>query len=171
MNFVVRAIAQTPLWVWLLLGYLVWQGIKAMQPRTTTIWRALIVPTIFIIWGLSRIGFNQQPTIWPLVAWAIAALALLPVGILTPRLFKVDHATGLISRPGSVFPLIRNVTVFALQYAVAVSAATHAYDHPVGAIIGRAISGSTSGYFIGSAIAILRKYWQRNCAAGARNRS
>ena len=30
-------ITHTPPWAWLLLGYLVWQGIRGMQSRTTTI--------------------------------------------------------------------------------------------------------------------------------------
>jgi len=62
-----------PLWAWILLAYLVWQGIKAMGPRTTTIWRALIVPAVFIVWGLSRIGLGPQGNVWPLVAWIVAA--------------------------------------------------------------------------------------------------
>jgi hypothetical protein len=60
-----------------------------------------------------------------------------------------------------VFPLIRNLVVFALQYAVAVLAAIHVDDHGVAAIVGRAVSGATSGYFIGSTIALLREYWRK----------
>ncbi len=125
MQFAIGIITHTPLWAWILLAYLVWQGIKAMGPRTTTIWRALIVPAVFIVWGLSRIGLGPQGNVWPLVAWIVAALALMPVGVLTPRPFEVDHATGQIIRPGSVVPLIRNVLVFAVQYTVAVIAAVH----------------------------------------------
>src|SRR5581483_8156323 len=139
------------------------QGIKAMQPRTTTIWRALIVPAIFIVWGLSRLGFGQQIGA-PLVAWIAAALVLLPVGVLTPRPFEVDHTTGQIKRPGSVFPLIRNIFVFAVQYSVAVIAAIHTDDRAMAAIVGRAISGATAGYFIGSTIALLRRYWKQRKA-------
>src|SRR5690348_12939603 len=106
MQFAFGIIRHTPLWAWILLAYLIWQGIKAMGPRTTTIWRALIVPVVFIVWGLSRLGLS---TTLPLVAWIAAALVLLPIGILTPRPFEVDHETGLIKRPGSVFPLIRNI--------------------------------------------------------------
>jgi len=164
MNFALGIITHTPLWVWPLLAYLVWQGIKAMQPRTTTIWRALIVPAVFIVWGLTRLGFGQQGSIAPLIAWIAAALLLLPVGILTPRPFEVDHATGLIKRPGSVFPLIRNILVFALQYTIAVLAALHADDLAIGALIGRAVSGAMSGYFIGSTIAMLREYRRKRRA-------
>ena len=162
MNLALGIVTHTPLWAWLLLGYLVWQGIRSLQPRTTTIWRALIVPGIFIVWGLSRIVSNQQATSWPLAAWIIGALALLPVGIVTPRPFEVDHATGEIIRPGSAFPLIRNILVFALQYAVAVLAALHADGDGIGTLVARAISGATSGYFIGSAIALLRAYRRKS---------
>jgi hypothetical protein len=161
MKFALGIITHTPLWAWALLAYLVWQGIKAMQPRTSRLWRALIVPAIFIVWGLTRLGFSQQGNIWPLVAWISAALALLPVGVLTPRPFEVDHESGLIIRPGSVYPLIRNIVVFALQYTVAVLAAIHADDHAIGALVGRAVSGATSGYFVGSSVALLREYWRK----------
>ena len=67
MQFAIGVITHTPIWAWLLLAYLVWQGIKAMQPRTSSIWRALIVPMIFIIWGLSRLGFGQQASLAPLL--------------------------------------------------------------------------------------------------------
>ncbi len=161
MTFALGIITHTPIWAWILLAYLVWQGIQAMQPRTTTIWRALIVPAVFIIWGLSRLGLGPQGSIAPLVAWIAAALVLLPVGVLTPRPFEVDHATGQIVRPGSIYPLIRNLIVFGLQYTVAVMAAIHADDHTVATIVGRAVSGATAGYFIGSTIAMLRQYWKQ----------
>jgi hypothetical protein len=158
MNLIFGIISGTPLWVWLLLAFLVWQGMKATRPQTIAIWRALLLPLIFTIWGLSRIGINQQVTVWPLVAWAVCALALLPVGVLTPSPLELDRATGRIFRQGSVFPLIRNIVVFCLLYAAAVLAAMHADGLTMGAIISRAVSGGTSGYFIGSAFALLREY-------------
>src|SRR5690242_13650991 len=58
MQFALGIITHTPIWVWAILAYLIWQGIKAMQPRTTAIWRALIVPVVFIVLGLSRLSFG-----------------------------------------------------------------------------------------------------------------
>jgi len=163
MKFAYGIVTHTPLWAFALLAYLVWQGIQAMQPRTTTIWRALIVPAVFIIWGISRIGLRQD-SIWPLLAWIAAALALLPLGVLTPRPFELDHSTGQITRAGSVFPLIRNLAVFGLQYTVAVISAIDVSDRLLASIVGRAISGATAGYFIGSTIALLRTYWRKRRA-------
>jgi hypothetical protein len=164
MTFANQILVHTPPWVWVLLAYLVWQGIKSMQPRTTPIWRALIVPVVFIVWGVSRIGVGHQDSSWPLVAWVAAALALLPVGVLTPRPLDVDHTTGEIMRPGSVFGLVRNLIVFALQYTVSVISAIDAGDRALAIIVGRAISGATAGYFIGSTIALLITYRRKRAA-------
>jgi len=162
MTFAYQILTHTPLWVWGLLAYLVWQGIKAMQPRTIPIWRALIVPVVFIVWGISHIGFGHQDNVWPLLTWNAAALVLLPVGVLTPRPFEVDHKTGEIIRPGSAFALIRNLIVFSAQYAVGVISAIDAGDRAMAIIAGRAISGATAGYFIGSTIALLLAYRRKS---------
>jgi hypothetical protein len=161
MQFAIGVLTHTPPWVFALLAYLVWQGIKALQPLITPIWRALIVPMVFIIWGVSRIGLGHQDSVGPLIGWIVAALALLPVGLLTPRPFEVDHASGQIIRAGSVFPLVRNLIVFSLQYTVAVIAAVDPDGRTVAAITGRAISGATAGYFLGSTIALLREYFRK----------
>ncbi|MBW5435201.1 hypothetical protein FXB41_10555 [Bradyrhizobium canariense] len=164
MIFTYQVLVHTPLRVWPLFAYLVWQGIKAMQPRRTPIWRALIVPAVFIVWGVSRIGFGHQDGTWPLIAWIAAALALLPLGVLTPRPFDVDHTTGEIIRPGSAFALVRNLVVFSLQYTVGVISAIDAGDRAVAFIAGRAISGATAGYFIGSTVALLIAYRSKRAA-------
>ena len=161
MQFAFGVLTHTPPWVFALLAYLVWQGIKAMQSRTMPIWRALIVPAVFIVWGVSRIGLGHQDSVWPLIAWIAAALALMPVGLLSPRSFEVDHTSGEIIRPGSVFPLIRNMIVYALQYTVALMAAIDPDGRTAAAVTGRAISGATAGYFVGWTIALLRQYWRK----------
>lgn len=167
MKFAWQILTHTPLWVFPLFAYLVWLGIKAMQPRTVTIWRSLIVPAVFIVWGLSRL-FSSRDVAAPLAAWLGAAAALLVVGLLTARPLDLDHTTGEIKHPGSVVPLIRNITVFALQYSVAVIAAVDPHDATTAAIVGRIISGGTTGYFLGRAVALLRQYFrQRNADISA----
>jgi hypothetical protein len=160
MKFAWQILIHTPIWVFPLFAYLVWLGIKATRPRTVTIWRSLIVPAVFIVWGLSRL-LSRQDYAWPLVTWVAAAAVLLVIGLLTARPFELDHTTGEIKRPGSWVPLIRNVTVFALQYTVAVIAAVDPHDATTAAIVGRAISGGTTGYFLGRTVALLRQYWKQ----------
>jgi len=59
----------TPLWVYLLLAYLVWQGLQSLRPRTQPVWRRLIVPLVFIALGLSRIVQGNGGGTLPLLAW------------------------------------------------------------------------------------------------------
>jgi uncharacterized protein DUF6622 len=160
MKFAWQILIHTPIWVFPLFAYLVWLGFKATRPRTVTIWRSLIVPAVFIVWGLSRL-LSRQDYSWPLVTWVAAAAVLLVIGLLTARPFELDHTTGEIKRPGSWVPLIRNITVFALQYTVAVIAAVDPHDATAAAIVGRAISGGTTGYFLGRTVALLRQYWKQ----------
>jgi hypothetical protein len=85
MKFAWQILIHTPIWVFPLFAYLVWLGIKAARPRTVTIWRSLIVPAVFIVWGLSRLLSRQQDVMWPLLSWGAAAAVLLLVGLLTAR--------------------------------------------------------------------------------------
>ena len=163
MQFAWQILIHTPLWAFALLAYLVWQGIKAMRPRTVTIWRSLIVPAVFIVWGLSR-PLSRHDYAWPLAAWLGAAAVLLLVGLMTARSLELDHTTGEIKRPGSVMPLIRNITVFALQYAVTVIAVVDPHDATTAAIVGRAVSGGMTGYFLGRTVALLRQYFRQRKA-------
>jgi hypothetical protein len=159
MPYVLGILNRTPPWVFLLFAYLAWQGIKALRPRTQSIWRLLIVPLIFIVWGLSRIGMRHDNA-WPPLVWVTAAVLMAPLAFLTgPRLLAVDRSRGLVSRAGSIVPLVRNMAVFGLQYAVAVMGALRLDGYAAGAIVGRAVSGATAGYFLGWAVALLRRYW------------
>jgi putative effector of murein hydrolase LrgA (UPF0299 family) len=63
-----------------------------------------------------------------------------------------------VTRPGSAVPLVRNITVFLLQYGVAVATAMKLEPHTAVAIIGHAVSGASAGYFSGWVVALLRRY-------------
>jgi len=164
MQFAYQILIHTPLWVWPLFGYLVWLGIKAMRPRTTTIQRSLIVPAIFIIWGLSGLVSQSRDTVAPLVAWLVAALVLGATGFWLAKPFELDHTTGEIKRPGSIVPLIRNVTIFALQYTVQVIMAIDPDARTAASLVGRAVGGAMTGYFLGRTVALLRQYQKQRQA-------
>jgi hypothetical protein len=154
-----RILTNTPPWVFALLAYLVWQGSQSLRPRTQPIWRMLIVPLVFFLMGLSRLVTARNSGIEPPLAWLVAALlfALLALSR-RPKLLAVDRKSATVTRPGSAIPLVRNITVFVLQYAVAVATAMKLEPHAAVAIIGHAVSGASAGYFSGWAVALLRRY-------------
>jgi hypothetical protein len=154
-------LTHTPIWVFALLAYLIWQGWQSLRPRTQPLWRMLIVPLMFFLMGLSRLVLARNNGWELLLAWLVAALLFASLALYrgSGRL-AIDRKNGLVTRPGSPMPLLRNVTVFLLQYAIAVAAAMHLDDvHITAALIGRAISGATAGYFAGRTVSLLRSYW------------
>jgi hypothetical protein len=152
-------LTHTPIWVFALLGYLVWLGYLSVRPRTQPLWRMLIVPLVFFLTGLSRLVLARNNGWEPLLAWFMAALLFASLALYRgARLLAVDQKTGLVTRPGSPIPLIRNIAVFLLQYAIAVAAVLQLDGHIAAAVIGRAISGATAGYFAGRTVSLLRSY-------------
>jgi hypothetical protein len=160
MPYVFSFLSHTPIWVFPLFAYLIWQGIKSLRPRTQPIWRLLIVPSFFVLWSLSRIIMRHYDSPWPLLAWFTAALLLTPLAFFCgPRRFVMDRQNGRVTRSGSPFPLIRNVTLFTLQYGSGVADAFQSDGHTAVATISRAVSGATAGYFIGWSLMLLMRYW------------
>ena len=152
-------LANTPAWAYALLAYLVWRGIRSLRPRTVPVWRPLVVPALFIAMGVSRMLTSAGGDATPLVTWLLAAIVFAALaGLRGPRLVAVDRTAGTVTRPGSVVPLIRNVLVFALQYAVAVASARHLDATPLLQLAGRAVSGATAGYFAGWAALFIKWY-------------
>jgi hypothetical protein len=160
-----RILTNTPPWVFALLAYLIWQGSQSLRPRTQPIWRMLIVPLVFFLMGVSRLVTAGDRGIEPLLEWLVAVVLFASLALSRkPKLLAVDRKSGTVTRPGSATPLARNITVFVLQYAVAVATAMKLEPHAAVAIIGHAVSGASAGYFSGFAVALLRRY--RNFDAG-----
>jgi hypothetical protein len=166
MQTAIGILVHTPIWVFPLLAYLIWQGWRSMRPSTQPLRRMLIVPLVFFLMGLSRLVLARNNGWELLLAWFVAALLFASLALYRgSRLLAIDRKTGLVTRPGSAVPLIRNLTVFSVQYAIAVAAALHLDSHIAVALIGRAASGATAGYFAGRTVSLLRSYRNAEVAA------
>jgi hypothetical protein len=164
MQTAIAILTHTPPWVFALLALLIWQGCTALRPRSQPLARMLIIPAVFFLMGLSRLVLGGK-SIGLVSVWMAAAAVFAAVALYTgPRSVTVDGATGRILRPGSVIPLVRNLTVFALQYAVAVVTAMKLQAAWEVAMAGQAVSGACAGYFLGWTIALLRGYRTRLAA-------
>jgi len=165
MQIAFRVLANTPVWVFALLAYLIWQGWQARRPRTQAIWRMLIVPLVFFLMGLSRLVSARGHGLEPIMAWLVAAILFGALALWRgPKLLAVDKARGMVTRPGNAGPLVRNVTVFSLQYGVAVATAMKLEPHAAVAMVGHVVSGASAGYFSGWTVGLLRRY--RNFDSG-----
>nr|MBH1361348.1 DUF1453 domain-containing protein [Stenotrophomonas maltophilia] len=122
MNMLQQLASQTPIWVWLLLAFLVTRGIAAMKPAQTSLQKLAIVPGLFAVWGASishRFGAS-------LIAWSEwlagiatgAALAWLLLGRLK---LTLDRSTGKLWRSAdfSLLPLL--LVTFLVKYGFEVA--------------------------------------------------
>lgn len=158
----VEIIKHTPLWVWALFAYILYRGVRALETRELQPSRMLILPAVFLLWGLSGI-FHDLPD-WPLAMVGFVVLGLVGLGLgwanglrLPPA--RRDPATGLILRPGSATTLVVALFAFIAKYTLSVALAM---APTLGAQAGFAltfggVSGLVAGIFWGGAALAL---WQ-----------
>jgi uncharacterized protein DUF6622 len=145
----------TPWWVFVVLAVLIVTGAQALRPRVMPVWRLLIVPAIFIGWGIlsaaQRSAAAPAPTLEPMLLWIVAAALGAAIGWTTTRLAGFAfEPNGSVRVPGTPVQLVRNVLIFVAKYGIAVSAAfATAGDRADIIFLDVAVSGLVAGYFMG----------------------
>lgn len=114
----------TPLWVWVVLGYLIVRGIRAMRPSATSFAGLSVIPAIFVIWGIWSIYKTYDGTRASVILWLVAFALGSSVGYVktmsTP--IHVDRERQLIISKGGPATLVTILLLFCLQYALNVTA-------------------------------------------------
>jgi hypothetical protein len=119
MNFI-DIIAGAPIWVWVILGYLLVVGIMATRPTAVPLWKLGIMPSIFLWWSFFSI-YPKCMACWPLfILWIVVFTIALMIGQQLARStnFTFDKNTRLFHLPGSWFPLIVSCAFFAVKYSM-----------------------------------------------------
>jgi hypothetical protein len=159
--FIYQVVSHTPLWVWILLAFLIWRGLNAMQPRQIAPSRALIIPVVFLVWGLSGLlGSHNVPLDLGLFVVA-AALGYVGGGALARLTATPGLATdtGMLAMPGSAIPLAMIVIDFVLKYSgtVAVAMASDPATQSEAAAAVAVIGGLFAGLFWGRTLGLFRR--------------
>ena len=150
MDFAVAVVTHTPWWVFAVLAYLIWMGVKGLEPRTVPLARVFVTPTVFIVWGFLGAAGRHLPPELNGAAWiGGAVIGAIPGALTSPHRVELNRAINLVHFEGSPFPLIRNLTIFGLRYGLAVAAATSHGDNLGLAVVATAVSGLSAGYFLG----------------------
>ncbi len=137
----------TPWWAYVLLVVLIGLGVQAARPREVGLRRLLLVPLMFVTWGLAALAARLGAGLVPLAAWAAAAGLGAALGAAVVRFdgAAIDHVRGTVALPGSWVPLIRNVGLFGAKYALTAAAAINP-TLPL-APWDAAVSGLSAGFF------------------------
>lgn len=156
--FVSSLLAGVPCWVWILLAVLVWQGCLAVRDNTVPMSRILLLPVIFIAWGVTGLVTGAGGTMAPYAVWALAAACFVVIGMrIGPRRMTVDAGRRLVHRDGSVWPLVRNIVLFGVQFGIGMGLALRPDLHGDLLLLRSAVSGAMAGWFGGWLVV----FWQR----------
>jgi hypothetical protein len=155
---VFEILRHTPVWVYALFAYLVWMGLKRLQPSVRDMRRVYVVPAVFIVWGLS--GLVQRADVLPHGGWnwLLGAVLGVALGAILQQRMQVDRRHRRVLQPASVVPLLRNLAIFGSHYLLNVAAAIHpreSVDYLGWDVI---VSGLSAGYFVGWAIRFALAY-------------
>jgi hypothetical protein len=148
MTAIYNILLNTPWWVLALFAVLVLLGIQALRPRTVPVWRLLVVPIIFIAWGIVSL-VRQSSSSFLLFDWLLAAAVGGALARITTRPGEMRIERAGVALPGSVLPLARNMLIFFAKYALAAAAATTPAQRAQLAVWDIAVSGLSAGYFLG----------------------
>ncbi|HIE1458359.1 DUF1453 domain-containing protein [Stenotrophomonas maltophilia] len=153
MNMLQQLAAQTPIWVWLLLAFLVTRGIAAMKPGETSLQKLAIVPALFTAWGAWSIShrFGTSLSAWGEWLAGIGTGAALGWLLLDRLKLTMDRSTGKLWRNAdfSLLPLllITFLVKYGFEVAFAVSPSLTANAGFSAAYL--LLAGGFTGLFIG----------------------
>ncbi|CDM91081.1 DUF6622 family protein [Xenorhabdus bovienii] len=115
----ITIIKDTPIWVWILLVFLVIRGVKALSNREMSIGRIFLLPTVFLVWGIHSVLTETYFSNLSLVMMGIGLIFGTTIGWILwrsqPRLRKKTNSN-LIIRPGTPLTLIVIMITFVSKF-------------------------------------------------------
>jgi hypothetical protein len=104
MDGILLILQHTPLWAFAVFAALIIFGMQGLRPRSLPSWRVLIVPAIFILWGVISVIARSAAFPIGVIDWLITGAAGCAIASVTTRLdgVETDRARGQIRLPGSV---------------------------------------------------------------------
>lgn len=156
----ITILQHTPAWVYVLFAILLALGLVSLRTRTVKVWRLLVAPGVFIIWGVYGLLLRLDapaplPVYWASAAVIAALFAWYGTNLDT---MEPDPAQRRVRITGSAFPLIRNMVLFFAKYAVGVAIAYAVFDTQILYAFDVAVSGVSLGYFAGWLLRFGQRY-------------
>lgn len=142
----------TPLWVWILLFFLIKRGIAISQERPINLSKMFLVPMIFMIWGFDKMITKFSHLGYCLISYTIFILLGILIGYLLYQKYQTFfEKETVIFRKKCYLPLIIILINFFVKYFlnVTLGISLSFYDNISFNIIYSAINGLSVGLFFG----------------------
>ena len=111
-------ISQTPLWVYILLIYLLFIGFKATKTNSVSLVKLSFMPAIFFAMSIHTVLSVLDINILIIITWVICLLMGVGLGqlIVCQSNVKIDKETNLLTIPGTWSTFILIIIIFIYKY-------------------------------------------------------
>ncbi len=155
-----QIVANTPLWVWPLMVFVLWLGLQGLRPRVIPVWRLAILPAVSLATSLGGIAQSANPA-GAAAGWGLALIAFLPLGWAfgQDRPVRLRPEDGKLEMAGGWFALAFGVSIFAVRYAMGVlfGVLPALRAEPLWICLSGAVGGMVAGIGIGWLANLLRR--------------
>jgi hypothetical protein len=159
---ILQIIAGTPVWVWVLLAFLSFLGVRALRPATAPLWRIAILPTIFFVWGLYNLVTLYGPTPQRALPWLAALACGTFIGMLVAsrQPIRADKKLRLVRTSGGPLTLVLILLIFSIKYVFGFLHAMRpgAFADARFWLTELGVSGVLAGMFIGRFVGLWHQY-------------
>lgn len=161
MNNIHHIFLGTPWWVYCLLAYLIFTGVKAKGPATIPVKKLFVFPAIFIIWSIcSLVSKVDTSNVLLILIWIAFVIVGHLIGLRITRTanVQVDRINDRITIPGSGWAMLLVLMgIFSIKYYFGYSYATNPTAKVYLLPIDLGFSGLVTGIFLGRAWGYFRK--------------
>ena len=148
-----QTLIHTPWWVYLLLAYLIFIGIKARKPSTVSIYKLAILPVVFLSLSIEMLVTHFDINFLSISTWlaSVAAGSLIGAILVCRQKIKIERDKKLLHVSGSWSTLILILIIFIGKYycGYALSQDPSTAINIKTEVLVLAISGACSGTFVG----------------------
>ena len=157
LNLIINAVSGAPWWVWFVLCYICFVGIRAIKSRTVPIPRLFIIPVVFILLKSKAFSIEHPATLFIYIAWLLGG-CVIGFYFASKTKIKVFKKTKSVELPGSYQTLLLAMSFFIMKF---IFGFLQAVDPDLAAkYLGLDVrfNGLLSGYLLGRSLSYLQKY-------------
>ena len=162
LDFISGVLIHTPVWVYLILLFLISRGIRARKPATVALEKLAIVPALFLIWDIYDLLVFRTLTLATGSLWLAGLLSGAAMGYILIKGAIVSRAAAprSIYRSADYSALPIMMLAFAVKYVLgAISAiAPETLQRPGASAFAIITGGLFAGVFVGKFVRYVRVY-------------
>lgn len=161
-DFISGILIHTPVWVYLILLFLISRGIKARKPATVALEKLAIIPAIFLLWDIYDLLVFRKLTLASGSLWLVGLLSGAAIGYLLIKRTAIARATAprSIYREADYSALPFMMLAFAVKYVLGVMSAIapEVLQRPGVSAFVIITGGLFAGVFVGKFVRYVRVY-------------